>query len=63
MEQFGEEAAEKIKTIIDECLKPEKSRPEMHIALNVLGTPVCSHQKGVAFHRVENETGQTGTCT
>ncbi|CAH3188203.1 unnamed protein product [Porites lobata] len=37
--QFGEEAA-KIRKIIDECLKTEAFRPDMHIVLTILKKPL-----------------------
>lgn len=59
MNKFGEEAA-KIKAIIDECLKPEDSRPEMRIVLDILNKPSNMHQQEIEFHNVLAGRGQTG---
>lgn len=56
--KFGEEAA-KIKAIIDECLKPEDSRPEMRIVLDILNKPSNMHQQEIEFHNVLAGRGQT----
>ena len=61
VEEFGEELATKLKTIIDECLKPEKSRPEMHLLLSVLKGKITSHKNKVELYCVGTGTGTTGT--
>lgn len=62
VEEFGEEAA-KIKTIIDECLQPVESRPEMHIALDSLRVPLTLHQKGMGLHSEATGSSHTGTLS
>ena len=59
MKEFGEEAA-KIRKIIDECLEPVESRPEMHIALDILRGPLTLHQKGMELHSEATRSGHTG---
>lgn len=61
VEEFGEELATKLKTIIDDCLKPEKSRPEMHLLLSKLKGKVTSHKNRVELYCVGTGTGTTGT--
>ena len=60
-EEFGEELATKLKTIIDECLKPEKSRPEMHFLLSILMGKITSQTNKVELYCVGTGTGTTGT--
>ena len=62
MKEFGEEAA-KIRKIIDECLEPVESRPEMHIALDILRGPLPLHQKGMELHSEATRSGHTGTLS
>ncbi|XP_020632863.1 uncharacterized protein LOC110069677, partial [Orbicella faveolata] len=59
VEEFGEELATKLKTIIDDCLKPEKSRPEMHLLLSKLKGKVTSHKNRVELYCVGTGTGTT----
>lgn len=61
VEEFGEELGKKLKTIIDECLKPEKSRPEMHLVLSILKGKVTAHKNKVELYCVGTGTGTTGT--
>ena len=61
VEEFGEDLATKLKTIIDNCLKPEKSRPEMHLLLSILKGKVTSHENRVELYCVGTGTGTTGT--
>ena len=61
VEEFGEELALKLKKLIDECLKPEKSRPEMHLLLNMLRGKITSHKSTVELYCVGTGTGTTGT--
>lgn len=61
VEEFGEDLATKLKTIIDNCLKPEKSRPEMHFLLSILKGKVASHKNRVELYCVGTGTGTTGT--
>ena len=53
LDEFGKELPTKIKRIIDECLKPESSRPEMCIALSIL--------RKLERNGVTTEADQTGT--
>lgn len=59
IEEFGEELATKLKTIIDKCLKPEKSRPEMHVLLNILRGKVTSQKNKIELYCVGTGTGTT----
>jgi len=61
VEEFGEELATKLKTIIDECLKPEKSRPEMHLLLSILKGKITSQKNRVELYCVGTGAGTTGT--
>ena len=55
-----EEVTRKIKTIIDECLKTEEFRAEMHIVLSILRTPSTIHRKEMGPYSEATKTGQTG---
>lgn len=61
VEEFGEELVTKLKKIIDECLKPEKSRPEMPLLLSILKGKVTSRKNRVELYCVGTGTGTTGT--
>ena len=61
VKEFGEDLAMKFKTIIEKCLKPEKSRPEMHLLLSILRGKVASHENRVELYCVGTGTGTTGT--
>jgi len=54
-----EEVTRKIKTIIDECLKTEEFRAEMHIVLSILRTPSTIHRKEMGPYSEATKTGQT----
>lgn len=60
VEEFGEELAKKFRTIIDDCLKPEKSRPEMHAVLSVLKGKLSTNKSKVELYCVGTGTGTTG---
>ena len=61
VEEFGEELVEKLKTIIDESLKKESSRPEMYQLFSILSGKVTSHKNRVELYCVGTGTGTTGT--
>lgn len=60
VEEFGEELALKLKKIVDECLRPEKSRPEMHFVLNILRGKITTRTNTVELYCVGTGTGTTG---
>lgn len=43
-----------------ECLKPEKSRPEMHFVLNILRGKISTRKNSVELYCVGTGTGTTG---
>ncbi|CAH3127815.1 unnamed protein product [Pocillopora meandrina] len=59
IEEFGEELVLKLKEIIDGCLKPEKSRPEMNFLLNILRGQITSRKITVQLYCVGTGTGTT----
>ncbi|PFX18639.1 Serine/threonine-protein kinase Nek6 [Stylophora pistillata] len=59
VEEFGEELALKLKEIVDECLRPEKSRPEMHFVLNILRGKITTRTNTVELYCVGTGTGTT----
>ena len=60
LEEFGEELAAKLRTIVEECLKPESHRPEMKLVLSILRGEVTSNWNKVELYCVGTGTGTTG---
>lgn len=60
LEEFGEELAAKLRTIVEECLKPESHRPEMKVVLSILRGEVTSNRNKVELYCVGTGTGTTG---
>lgn len=61
VDEFGKELATKLKTIIEECLKPEKSRPEMHFIHSILKGKATMHKNKVELYCIGTGNGTTGT--
>ncbi|XP_073247828.1 uncharacterized protein [Porites lutea] len=59
LEEFGEELAAKLRTIVEECLKPGSHRPEMKLVLSILRGEVTSNRNKVELYCVGTGTGTT----
>ena len=60
MEEFGEELVAKLRTIVEESLKPESHRPEMKLVLSILRGEVTSNKNKVELYCVGTGKGTTG---
>ncbi|XP_068731509.1 uncharacterized protein [Montipora capricornis] len=58
-DEFGEELATKLKIIVEECVKPESSRPEMRRVLSTLREELTANQSKVELYCVGTGTGTT----
>ena len=61
VDEFGEELATNLKGIIEECLRPESSRPEMSRVLRMLGGELTANKGTVELYCIGTGTGTTGT--
>jgi len=59
VDEFGKELVTKLKTIIEECLKPEKSRPEMHFIHSILKGKATMHKNKVELYCIGTGNGTT----